>query len=259
MADRPLAGAHVLVTRPRQQSCELAAAIAQAGGDVIHFPVIEIVPRNASEIDADAAGMAAPDIVIFISRNAVAHGLSYARGAAIAAIGPTTAAAVEAAGKIVDIRAPEGFDSEHLLAEPALADVSGKVIRIIRGNSGRKHLADVLIQRGATVQYLPVYARRIPAYSRDGGQELERRWRSHGIDVVTIMSVESLVNLVSLLPAWCRDRLPETPLVTPAARVLKEALNRYPACRATLASGPQTGDIVDAIVAARQTIPGRAQ
>jgi uroporphyrinogen-III synthase len=258
MADQPLAGVHVLVTRPRQQSEELVAAIARAGGDAIRFPVIEIVPREASEIDADVAVLSAPDIVIFVSRNAVVHGLSYSNGAAIAVVGPTTAATVEAAGKIVDIRAAEGFDSEHLLAEPALADIRGKVIRIIRGNGGRGHLADVLIQRGATVQYLPVYARRIPSYSRDDGQELERRWRSHGIDVVTVMSVESLTNLVSVLPAWCRDRLPETPLVTPATRVLKEALNRFPACRATLARGPQTSDIIEAIVVARQTIPGQA-
>ncbi len=258
MTDQRLAGARVLVTRPRQQSDELAAAIARAGGDAICFPVIEIMPRNASEVDADVTGMGAPDIVIFVSRNAAAHGLSYSSGATIAVVGPTTAAVVEAAGKPVDICSTEGFDSEHLLAEPAFSDVSGKVIRIIRGNGGREHLADVLTQRGAIVQYLSVYARRIPSYSRDDRQELERRWRSHGIDIVTVMSVESLANLVSILPQWCRDRLPETPLVTPAARVLKEALNRFPACRATLARGPQTGDIIEAIVAARQSIPGQA-
>ncbi len=258
MADQRLAGVHVLVTRPRQQSDELVAAIARAGGDAIRFPVIEIVPRNTSEIDADVTALGSPDIVIFVSRNAAAHGLSYSSGATIAVIGPTTAAVVEAAGKTVDIRSAAGFDSEHLLAEPALAAVSGKVIRIIRGNGGREHLATALTLRGATVQYLSVYARRIPSYSRADGQQLERRWRSHGIDVVTVMSVESLDNLVSVLPDWCRDRLPETPLVTPATRVLKEALNRFPACRATLAKGPQTGDIIDAIVAARQTIPGKA-
>lgn len=258
MTDQRLAGAHVLVTRPRQQSDELVAAISRAGGDAIRFPVIEIVPRNTLEVDADVTGLGAPDIVIFVSRNAVAHGLSYSSGATIAVVGPTTASIVEAAGKTVDIRSAEGFDSEHLLAEPALADVSGKIIRIIRGNGGREHLADVLTQRGATVQYLSVYARRIPSSSRDDGQDLERRWRSHGIDAVTVMSVESLANLVSILPEWCRDRLPETPLVTPATRVLKEALNRFPACRATLARGPQTDDIIEAIVAARQSISGQA-
>lgn len=257
MADQRLAGAHVLVTRPRQQSDELVAAIARAGGDAIRFPVIEIVPRDTSEIDADVTGLDPPDIAVFVSPNAVAHGLPYSDGAAIAVVGPATAAAVEAAGKVVDVRSAEGFDSEHLLTEPALSAISGKVIRIIRGNGGREHLADVLVQRGATVQYLSVYARRIPGNSRVDGQELERRWRSHGIDVVIVMSVESLDNLVSVLPDWCRDRLPEVPLVTPAARVLKEALNRFPACRVTLARGPQTGDIIEAIIAARQTIPGQ--
>ena len=76
----PLAGAAgVLVTRPRQQSAELAAAIEAAGGRSILFPVIEIVPRSTTAIEEDCAHLHSPDIVIYVSRNAVEHGLSSSR------------------------------------------------------------------------------------------------------------------------------------------------------------------------------------
>jgi len=52
------------------------------------------------------------------------------------------------------------------------------------------------------------------------------------------------------LPDWCREQMSLTPLVTPAARVLKEALQQYPDCPAVLATGPRSDDIVNAVAAA---------
>ncbi len=72
------------------------------------------------------------------------------------------------------------------------------------------------------------------------------------------MSVQSFRNLVSLLPTWYENQPETTPLVTPAGRVLKEVLNRYPASRAILASGPQASEMVDAIIALHKTDPGLA-
>ena len=80
---------------------------------------------------------------------------------------------------------------------------------------------------------------------------IEAAWRAGNIDVVTVMSVATLENLAKLLPEWCAEQLAETPLVTPAARVIKEALNRYPASRPVLASGTEAAAIVDAIIAAQ--------
>ena len=86
--------------------------------------------------------------------------------------------------------------------------------------------------------------------------ELEARWRGGNISVITVMSVQALQNLIKLLPDWCRNQLESTPLVTPAGRVLKEALDRYPASRPILASGPQAGEMVQAIIALQS--PGLA-
>ena len=121
-------------------------------------------------------------------------------------------------------------------------------MRIVRGNDGRELLAETLRARGARVDYLSVYESRIAAHTDTELNHLQDRWRSGEINVVTVMSVQSLYNLQALLPDWCKNRLAFTSLVTPAARVVKEALNRFPGTSATLAAGPQATDIVRAII-----------
>ena len=237
------------MTRPAQQSAGLIAAIEATGGNAIAFPVIEIVPRSPQEVEADVAALADPDIVIYISSNAVEHGLAWTSTGAVAVVGPATAAAIEAAARIVDICPADGYDSESLLAEPALNDVAGKTVRIVRGNSGRELLAETLRARGATVDYLAVYDRRMPSHSAENIAGLAAHWQAGDIDVVTAMSVESLRNLIVLVPESCRPALVETPLVTPAARVLKEAQESLPGCPVSLATGPSADEMVSAITA----------
>lgn len=253
MADGALHGFGVLVTRPRLQASELIAAIESEGGEAIPFPVLEIRPRHPETVEADAHRLEKPDIAIFVSANAVRYGLPYAADAAICAIGPATAAAIEESGLNVAIRSTEGFDSEHLLAEPALREVAGQTVRIIRGTAGRELLAESLRERGADVQYLSVYERRLPEYADHELQELASRWAAGDVDCVTVMSVASLTNLLKLLPTRCLDQLAETPLVTPAARVIKEAHNRLPGSRHKLADGPQAGEMIKAIIELAQS------
>ncbi|MGI9234582.1 MAG: uroporphyrinogen-III synthase [Woeseiaceae bacterium] len=258
MTEAALKGVGVLVTRPRPQALELVAAIEQAGGSAFCFPVLDIAAMDENVVSANAASLPRPDIVIFVSRNAVEYGLKYSDGGKLAAIGPATAAAIASAGRIVDLQPANGYDSEHLLEEPELSDVAGKQIRIIRGGAGRELLAEELTSRGANVDYLSVYERRLPAASAQTLSDLESRWRQGNINVITAMSVQSFRNLVTLLPPWCQGQLESTPLVTPAGRVLKEVLDQYPASRPILASGPQAAEMVEAIIALHKTDPGLA-
>jgi uroporphyrinogen-III synthase len=258
MADRPLQGVGVLVTRPRTQASELVNAIEQQGGGAYCFPVMEITPFDDNLVRAQAADLHPPDVVIFVSRNAVEYGIQHTNGGKIAVIGPATAKAVKAAGRVVDIQSAGGFDSEHLLEETPLRDVAGQHIRIIRGTSGRELLAEELTARGATVEYLSVYERCLPQVGPETLADLESRWRQGEINVVTVMSVQSLINLAEILPAWCAAQLATTPLVTPAGRVIKEALDRYPASRPTLAAGPGANEMVQAIIAIHSTDSGIA-
>lgn len=256
MTDTPLAGVGVLVTRPQHQAGSLVRAVENAGGEAIRFPVLEIVPREPSDIAEDAAALASPDIAIFVSSNAVRHGLDHAAHARIAAVGPATAKAIADAGATVDILSATGFDSEHLLAKADLTDMAGKTVRIIRGQDGRDLLGDTLQKRGAQVDYLAVYERRLPEYDEATLAELAAHWQDGDIDVVTVMSVASLNNLIALTPPPCLDRLARTPLVTPASRVLKEALNQFPDIPAVLSRSPDPAEIVQTIGAIGQIAPG---
>ncbi|MEE4162559.1 MAG: uroporphyrinogen-III synthase [Woeseiaceae bacterium] len=242
-----LNGQGVLVTRPAGQQAALVAALTDAGATVLSFPVIEIVPRARAVIETEAGTLDPPDISIFVSANAVEFGIEFAAGR-IAAIGPATAAAIEAAGKTVDLVPEDGFSSEDLLGTEALHRVAGKTVRIIRGSRGRELLAETLSSRGAAVQYLGVYDRRLPAYSAAEIDRLETHWRAGEIDVIVVMSVESFDNLTQLLPESILPELNEARLVTPAKRVLKEIEARFPGADISLAEAPDAGSIVEAVI-----------
>jgi len=254
VSEAALAGYGVLVTRPVGQAGELADAIAGAGGRPIRFPVIDIVAAAAGDISKAFAALPAADIIVFVSCNAVTCGLTAidTGDSLIAVVGPATRAAVENSGWHVDIAPEQGSDSEQLLAHPDLRDVAGKTIIIIRGEHGREKLADTLRERGATINYLPVYQRKIHAASAADLALLEKSWSTGNIDCVTVMSVETLHNLLQLLSPACRKLLVDTPLVAPSTRVIQTAEKSIPGISTVLAPGPQPADIIIALIALRQ-------
>lgn len=255
MSEGPLAGYRVLVTRPAHQVGALVAVIEGAGGEAIRFPVIRIIGRNPDVIAQEFASLPRPDIAIFVSPNAVDHGLAAVRASAasIAAIGPTTRAAIETAGADVAITSDDGFDSESLLAHPALENVGDRSVVIVRGESGRELLAETLRNRGAEVHYLSTYRREIRRAPPDEISLLDENWRSNGIDCVTVMSVETLENLLHQLPPTSLELLRKTPLVAPGARVIQTARELVPGIPAILASGPQPADMLNALIKARHS------
>ncbi|MGI9219981.1 MAG: uroporphyrinogen-III synthase [Woeseiaceae bacterium] len=256
MSRGSLVGVGVLVTRPIHQNMHLVSAIKKHGGNAVRFPTIEIRPRNAATVIEDAYRLPTPDIVIFVSSNAVVHGLQHTENAKIAVVGPATAEAVTNAGRSVDISPYEGFDSEHLLQTAELFDVAGKHVRIIRGQDGRELLADTLRERGAKVDYLSVYERSLPLYRDDEVDALLSEWESGRVNVITTMSVASFDNLLAVLPESAKPMLARTPLVTPAERVIKQVLHQLPDMPATLAEAPDADAMVRGIIRAIDGSPG---
>jgi uroporphyrinogen-III synthase len=254
-----LQGSGVLVTRPEHQAAELTQAILDAGGKAISFPVIDIAPLEDSEINHCLADLPVPDIIIFVSSNAVNHGWRFVEdlNAQLAAVGPATAAALSSLGRPVDITPNEGFDSEHLLAEKALTDVAGKNIWIVRGEDGRELLAETLRERGATVSYLAVYGRQPTVFSDSQLTALERDWLAGHVNLVTAMSVASLDNLVRLLPTRCRESLRQLPLVSPSNRVLQRASELGVGNPLFLSDGPGASAMIKALLACHEEVSGK--
>lgn len=258
MTDTPLAGFGVLVTRPHSQATELIAAIQSAGGTALHFPAIEIVPRKKIDIEKQLANAPAADIALFVSPNAVEFGRHHIGSARVAAVGPATAAALQSIGCDQVIVPDSGYDSESLLLHPALQDVHGTRVMIVRGQDGRELLADTLRERGADVFCLSVYDRKSPDPGKQSLDAVESAWRDGQIGAIVVMSVATLHNLVNLLPEWCQARFAAVPLVTPAARVIKEALELYPASTPVKAAGPQLDDMLEAIISIHRNDTGHA-
>lgn len=259
MTRGPLAGMGVLVTRPEHQSSELMGAITAAGGRPYAFPVMDIEGRNPAEIAADLEGLAPADIVVFVSVNAVIHGLAAvpATGATVVAIGPTTAAALSARGVDVDVVPAGGADSEALLAESGLVDVAGKTVTIVRGQSGRELLGRTLAERGATVRYLAAYRVAPHRFDDDELKALARVWASGGIGAVIVMSAVTFDYLLDALPRACVESLADVRLVAPGDRVLQTALDRMPGLRCVRSPGPRPADLVGALVASVESDPAR--
>ncbi len=193
----------VMVTRPAHQAEGLCRLIEQFGGRAIRLPVIEIAAvEDETVVRATLAGLADFDIVVFISANAVHRcylyiGQSLPAGPQIATVGKATARQLqEDFRRSADLLPTEGYNSEALLALPALQQVKDKRILILKGEGGRNLLADTLADRGARVSYANLYRRMIPARAE---QQLTALKRDKDVDVIVLTSGEGITNLLSLV------------------------------------------------------------
>lgn len=237
----------MLITRAVAQAEPMARAVRAAGGRPVLLPAIQIEPIEA------AVPIGKTDWVIFISPNAVEYGLHHVRGlldagAQVAAVGPTTARALTAAGLSQPLRAREGFDSESLLALPVFRNCGGNRIVIVRGVGGRPLLIDTLRERGATVTVLEVYRRDRPTLRIEQVQYVESQWAAGGVAVTTCLSVATLDNLMTLLTTRCQRLFMATPLLSPSPRVLERARELGHEGAQRLASGPRVEDLVETLI-----------
>lgn len=215
----PLAELTVLVTRPASQAAGLCEAITQRGGAAIAFPAVEISALSASA----ASGH---DLIVFVSVNAVAHGMHLIEKsptARVAAIGKATAAALAQTSLPADIVPEAGFNSEALLAHPDLTLTSGARVLIVHGSGGRELLQESFRSHGMVVETREVYQRVRPVVDDATRNAIEERWASEGIDVVTATSIETLHNLVEILSERGRALLREATLLVASRRIAEAA------------------------------------
>ena len=252
---RALAGARVLVTRPEHQAAGLCTGIENAGGRAIRFPSIAIQPiADPGPAARHLGALGAGDLAVFVSANAVRHGLAHLRrplpaGVQLAAVGRATAEALEGAGLPVAHTPEHGFDSEALLAMDPLQQVAGRRVVIVRGQGGRELLAETLRRRGATVDYAEVYRRALPAADVPA---LLHRWKAGGVDVVVVTSADGLRNLDALLGDAGRPLLLSTPLVVIGERMLQMA-RAMGVSAPVLVSDASDAALVDTLIRWRQT------
>ena len=220
MAELPLAGLKIAVTRPRDQAVQLARRIEQAGGIPLLFPLLDIAPvQDQQALREQISRLAEFDLAIFISPNAVQYGVATIRASCelpknlkIATVGQGSAKALRELGLANVIAPAERFDSEGLLALPELQDVAGWRVLIFRGDGGRELLGDTLKARGATVEYAACYRRSKP--QQDIAALLDVK-----PDAITVTSSEALDHLWQMLGDAHRDSACGIPLFVPHKRI----------------------------------------
>lgn len=247
-----LSGVRVLVTRPAHQAQGLIEILRAAGAQPLSFPVVEIdAPEDMAALIAIVDRLQEFDLAIFISANAVNKAMNLIRARrewpaslGVACVGKGSAKELKHFG-FAQVISPQGrFDSEALLALPALQTVRGRRIVIFRGDGGREVLGNTLTERGAIVEYGECYRRGKP--TADIGPIL-RAWARGDIDVVTLTSVEGLRNLYDVLGKLGQQWLIKTPLVVISERIAQACRELGVKTEPTIAAEASDAAIVDAI------------
>lgn len=218
-ARRPLAGRRVVVTRSLDQAGELTAQLRSAGADVIELPMIRIEAEAGAQWQADVwDGLTQYDWVVFTSVNGVRHffELFYQKhsdlrsigGVRFAAVGPTTAGAVQEQKLEVDL-VPAQANAEALAdALIAHASMDNLKVLLVTGNRNRDVLRQRLEEERAIVDELAVY-RNEPADLE--GHPGADRFRSEGADAVVFASSSAVEGFVAQAGILQRDPGTRTP------------------------------------------------
>ena len=256
MVECALHGVGVLVTRPAHQANALIQGIEAAGGRAWHVPTLEIAALdNPGALAELIDGLEQFDFAVFISPNAVHHGLAQvaARRAwpvnvKLAGVGPGTAQALAELGHRDVLLPLTRFSSEGLLEREEFQQVAGKKIVIFRGHGGRELLATTLRERGARVEYAECYQRRPAAVDSDA---LRRLWTDRDVHIVTATSPDALRQLVAVAGDTGHAALFATPLVVVSARMATMA--REAGFSAAVLTARDAGDaaMLEALVAWR--------
>ncbi|HYI74110.1 MAG TPA: uroporphyrinogen-III synthase [Gaiellaceae bacterium] len=155
MADQPLSGRRVVVTRP--ESSKLAGELERLGAEVTLVPLIEIRPaEDRRALEEAVRALSSYDWIVLTSVNgvaAVAEGLAGLAGPKVAAVGPVTAEAIRSHGVEPAFVASRASDD----IAGGLGQLPGKRVLLPQADIADPHLAEELRGRDAEVDVVVAY------------------------------------------------------------------------------------------------------
>lgn len=200
---KPLFGKRILVTRARAQASEFADLLEANGAEVIQFPTIEIRPLEIDSVDIPTPDKY--DWVIFTSVNAVEIYYAHLRekgkdtrvfgGCSVCAVGPKTVEALNSIGIYPDF-VPSHASGRVVATE--IENVQGKKILLPRAKIATADLPNILRERGAHVDDIPLYDT-IKAAS-ENSETIAKDLLEGRIDFVTFTSSSTVTNFLEVFP-----------------------------------------------------------
>ena len=239
---RPLWGRRVVLTRAR--SGELAAALHQAGAEVLEVPVTATAPASDGGQGLDLVGprLASFDWVAFASVNAVTRLFAHVRDARafgparVAAVGPATASALAVRGVEADLVSPTG-SATGLADALGSPPTGGGSVLLPRSEQAGRELPDALAARGWVVVEVPAY-RTVPV-----PVPTELAARVAGADAVVFAAG-------SAVSAYLEAGLPVPPVVACLGPSTAEAARSGGLTVTAVAERPEAAALVGALIAA---------
>ncbi|MCD7843378.1 MAG: uroporphyrinogen-III C-methyltransferase [Clostridiales bacterium] len=200
----PLKGRTIVVTRPKRRAGALRGRLRELGASVMDYPCIETVPRREnSALEQCLAQISRFDWVAFTSSAGVEvfcdtfwqlgmDGRALG-GVKLAAVGPSTAQALEARHLRADYMPPV-YDTEHLAL--GLAQRTKGPVLLPRAAMGSPILPRVLKEQGVAFTDVPVYDTVFPGENTEALLPL----LAAGETWVTFTSASTVRGFVNSLP-----------------------------------------------------------
>jgi len=228
---RPLFARRIVVTRSRDRARELSDRLEGLGAQAIEAPTFRLIPAEDPEaIERAAASVQQFQWVVCESANSAhrflkallsgGRDLRALGGVKIAAVGPSTADPLRAAGLLPDVVMPEVGEEATCDAMAAHAPIAGSRVLVVRPDHGRPEraregLAAELRHRGAEVQDLVAYRTAAEAPESTAAQDLYRQLLEGRVDAVTFTSPTAVQRFADLIGRdQAADLLNTTAVVT---------------------------------------------
>jgi uroporphyrinogen-III synthase len=213
-----LSGKRILITRPRDRANTFAAALQAQGAQPVYFPTIQIVPvEDTTCLDRALTHLDKYDWLVLTSANAVEavherlNALEIQPASPplkVAAIGPKTAAALEARGV-----SPDFMPSEHISEAilPGLGELQEKWVLLPLADIAHEGLPKAIQDAGGVSHVVTAYHNTVPAAPDPEGLANIQA----GVDVITFTSGSTAHNFVALTQNGGLDpfHLPGNPIV----------------------------------------------
>jgi uroporphyrinogen-III synthase len=223
-----LQGKRLWLTRPAAQLQDIQQQLQQLGAHTTCLPLLHIEPVMPSGVHKQRLlDLDRYDLVFFVSSNAAQYGMDaindywpqYPLGIRNYAVGPGTAKVLQRYGLSVEFPT-ERMSSEAMLALPSLQNIDGMKALIVRGVGGREILAEGLLAKGASVDYVELYQRQQPLYDQAYLLQLFEQQRPDAVIVSSAEALENLKQLFAPLLLWT-----QLPLVVSSPRLAEHALH----------------------------------
>jgi uroporphyrinogen-III synthase len=213
-----LDGKKVVITRPRTQGDSFSRELKSLGAIPIPFPVIEIEGvEDTTSLDRALAKLSCYEWMVLTSVNGVEKvwerlnqlGLNTTlpKNVHVAAIGPKTAAALNAHGIQPDF-VPQEYVAEAIV--PGMGDLQDRWVLLPRADIARPALAEAILQAGGIAHEIAAYRTTMSVPEERSLETLKA-----GVDILTFTSSSTVINFERIVRDAGLDplNLPGNPLV----------------------------------------------